>query len=279
MVAKAKIKAAQDTAANEVINIDAKLAATQYNANYKPSEQQVALTVKNKIVGTLGNFITISGQPKARKSTISHAIIASGIVGTAVLDFKLSLPPNKNKIVLLDTEQSRYDFYKSLDRMKALVDAPDLPPWVTAYNTRHFQPNENLAALKSIAATPGVGCIVVDGALDLITDFNDITECKRVIDALKLLTEANGVLVIIVLHQAKTTNFTIGHLGSMADRFSQATLDIIKHEDGVTEVKPKFMRSDEHFEPVCIYYNHNINNYSLHWAAPDYSQKPKTNKK
>lgn len=276
MTARAKHgrKYTNSEAAPGDIDIISKLAETQYRDGEQPEGQEIVLTIKDKIVGTMGNFCVISGQPKARKSTVTQAIIGSAITDTPVLDFRARLPKHKPGIVLLDTEQSRYDHCRSINRMKGLADITgELPKRFRAYNTRHFTPNENKMALSAICAMPDVGMIVIDGILDLIMDFNDIVECKLLIDQLKYVTEKNNVFVLLVLHQSKGSTNTIGHLGSFCDRFSQATIDVVKHEDGVTEVKPKFMRSDEHFEPVPIYWNYNINNYAVHWT--DYTPPKK----
>jgi archaellum biogenesis ATPase FlaH len=268
-LAKARAKA-NKTEKGEIepdqIDILAKLNDTQYIPGYNPPIQDIVFSVDEKIVGTLGNFVTISGQPKARKSTITHAILASALIESNVFRLYCKLPQQKNEIVLVDTEQSKYDFYRSLDRLKRMADISDFPKRFTAYNTRHFKPMENILALHQIASRPNVGMIVIDGLLDLIMDFNDVHECKNLIDNLKYITEKNNVFMLVVLHQSKGTNMTIGHLGSMSDRFSQATIEVIKHDDGVTEVKPKFMRSDEHFNPIHIYWDHRISNYNLYWT-------------
>jgi archaellum biogenesis ATPase FlaH len=273
---RSKSAAPIETDAGNVVDILHRLHETTYNDGYKPEQQDVVLMAKEKIIGTMGNFVTISGQPKARKSTITHAIIASAISGTEVLAMSAQLPRNKNRVVLFDTEQSRFDFYSSLQRMKRLASIGTMPANFTGYNTRHFKPAENRMALAEVSKQPDVGMIVIDGMLDMIMDFNDIVECKYFIDELKYITEKNNVFVICVLHQSKGSTNTLGHLGSMSDRFSQATLDVIKHDDGVTEVKPKFMRSDEHFEPIHIYWDHRISNYNLYWT--DYTP-PKTKAK
>jgi hypothetical protein len=94
---------------------------------------------------------------------------------------------------------------------------------------------------------------------------NDIIEVKEVLDFIKKLLTDNDVALIMIVHQSKTTNFTIGHLGSFLDRFAQTVLEVVKIENGNSEIKSVMMRSDSDFKPYEFYYNYNINNYSVNW--------------
>jgi hypothetical protein len=59
------------------------------------------------------------------------------------------------------------------------------------------------------------------------------------------------------LHQSKSTGYSIGHLGSFADRKAQAVLSVDKDpkDDNISTMSAQYMRSDKNFEPISITYN------------------------
>jgi hypothetical protein len=64
------------------------------------------------------------------------------------------------------------------------------------------------------------------------------------------------------LHENKASNYTLGHVGSFLERKSQSLLRVEKNETGST-LTSVYMRSDEDFYPVSIYYNYNSESYQL----------------
>jgi hypothetical protein len=56
------------------------------------------------------------------------------------------------------------------------------------------------------------------------------------------------------MHLSKSSGNTLGHFGSMADRYAQSVVTIEKTELNQLVLKPKFLRSDGDFEPVAISY-------------------------
>ena len=73
----------------------------------------------------------------------------------------------------------------------------------------------------------------------------------------------------MVIHQSKSTNFTIGHFGSYFDRFSQSVIEVSKQENGNSKIASAMMRSDADFQPYEFYWNFNTNNYSIDWKESE----------
>ena len=95
--------------------------------------------------------------------------------------------------------------------------------------------------------------LIIDGILDLIQNYNDETESRNLMDWLKFVTAENNMLIICCIHLGKKDNHTLGHLGSMVDRYAQSVLEIVKdRENNVFMLKPKWLRSAPDFLPVCI---------------------------
>ena len=66
------------------------------------------LWVNGSTIGTLGNFSASTGKAKSKKTFNISAIVAAALKNDEVLKYSAYLPPNKRKILYVDTEQSKY---------------------------------------------------------------------------------------------------------------------------------------------------------------------------
>jgi hypothetical protein len=150
--------------------------------------------------------------------------------------------------------------------MKNLVNIDHFPTNLKVYSFRELNADQIKLSIENLLNTNNkIRLIVIDGMLDLLFNMNDVIEVKNTIDFIKRLLTLFPISIVGVLHQSRSTNFTIGHLGAFMDRFAQSILDITKLEDGSTEIKSNMMRSDQDFKPYTFYWNHNVNNYSVNW--------------
>ena len=237
--------------------------ARLFDLNKQPPAENWVLNIGGKKVGSLGNFITISGLPKARKTVFAHAMIASAISGSTCLGLSMNLPENKRDVVLLDCEQSENSLWNAMQRAKQMGKWERFPENMRVWYLRKCSPAENMEILEKECARSKTGLIIIDGLLNFIIDFNNVEESHILVKKLMNLVDTYNVMIVNILHISKSTNFTVGHLGSLCDRYTQSTLEVVKLENGDSELKAKYMRDDENFEPVTIYWNHNIENYSV----------------
>ena len=235
-----------------------------FNINDVLPPEKIIVSIQGKKCLSTKNVLVISGKPKSRKSVVAQSIIGAAISGKTVLGIEANIEAN-DTVVLIDTEQSKHDLQNSLHRMSRLVNLDTLPKNFVCYSVRQLNPFKVKQAISEIVTNPAVRLLVIDGGLDLILNMNDIIEVKEVLDFIKKLLTDNDVALIMIVHQSKTTNFTIGHLGSFLDRFAQTVLEVVKIENGNSEIKSVMMRSDSDFKPYEFYYNYNINNYSVNW--------------
>jgi hypothetical protein len=245
---------------NEVANINDYL----FNPNEKLPEEQILVSIQGKKLLSTKNVMVICGKPKSRKSVVAHSVIGSALSCKSILGIETNLKPNEN-VVLIDTEQSAHDLNRSLHRMQSLCDLDVLPSNFKCYMVRQLNPQTIQNAILQICQNDSNRLIIVDGALDLINNMNDIIEVKAVIDFIKKLLVEYNVGLIFIIHLAKSTSYTIGHFGSYFDRFSQSVIEVSKQENGNSEIKSQMLRSDADFKPYQFYWNHNSNNYSIDW--------------
>ena len=197
------------------------------------------LTIDNKTIATEGNFITISGQPKSRKTTFAFFMIASGLLQKSIFNIQLNLNTDE-KIILIDTEQSIFDFARQIKILKFTLKCKKLPLNLT----------------------------------ELVINPNDIPESKKIIQFLKRITAQYNCCIITLLHNSKSTNNTLGNLGSYADRGAQSTLRAtIDKDTDIFTLEPVFMRSDAYFKPINVFYNKESNKYEQTETAPKKESK------
>jgi hypothetical protein len=243
-------------------------AATEINpANFlyedtEPENEINALYVNSKLVGSLGNIITITGKPKSRKTTFLHSFIASFLSGKIIFNSEAIRPDGVN-IALIDTEQSKSDLFKGIKRIKGMAGIKKLPSYFKVYQNRPLQSYENRQFLQRVVLEDAkLKIIFIDGMLDFVADMNNIEEASDLLFLLQKICFENNILIICILHENKASNYTLGHVGSFLERKSQSLLRVEKNEAGST-LSSVYMRSDEDFYPISIYYNYNSESYQV----------------
>ena len=213
------------------------------------------ITIQDKTIGTEGNFITINGLPKSRKTTFMQFFIYSAISGNEYCDIKVNIE-KKDKIILIDTEQSIFDFSRQINGLKYLLRAKKLPNQFSAYLFRKYEPNVILNSISELVQKEKPKLLFIDNITELCINVNDMTEAKAVIQFLKKISFEQNCVIICLLHLGKGNQQTLGNLGSMADRGAQSVLKVTyDKETNGSILEPVFLRSSANFEPITIVYN------------------------
>lgn len=233
------------------------LQARKYNPDKPPPPEQIVFLIEQKNIGTLQNFVTITGMQKSGKTTYMSAMIAAALTNEEKLGMRLRLPENKRRVSYWDTEQGDYDFHQTMLKINSFTGIDKLPPTFDSYNLREDDPKDIILMIqKYLELHKDCGLLLIDGILDLIESFNDEAESKRLVNLLKQLTKKHDLLALLTLHKGKTTSTTLGHLGSMADRAAQSVLMVEKNKErGTFILKADYLRSADDFTPVEIYFN------------------------
>lgn len=246
-----------------------------------PDPKKYILFARNKRIGSFGNFVAITGKPKSRKSTFAQAIVSAAITNSPQLDFDVRLPADKNQVILIDTEQDRNDLAMSLSRLKrqANIGFYQEYPNFKVYSVNTLEPEEIQNFIgQMLRENPAAGLVVIDGLLDLINDMNDVKECRQLMGLIKTWAKTFQCLFVTILHQSKNSGFSIGHLGSFTDRKAQSVLSVEINQDSTSTISPAYMRSDAPFEPITIYYNNNLQGYSVEFSQDKIRDRNKKTK-
>jgi len=251
-----KKKAAEPVA----IDFDHTAHIVDFSAEVK---QQVIYTIQGNTILTAGSLLVLTGKPKARKSTFLHTFLGVAIQTTSLWQITASLPVEKSKVILIDTEQSIYDLHSSIKRMafNFSIDLNNTSKF-QVYSTRTLALFNLMQLIEVVLENnKDTGVLAIDGLIDLCNDINDVKEAKAAITFIKQIADKYQIGIIGVLHQNKGTNFSLGHLGSFASRFAQSELSVVKNDDNTSTLESVFLRSAESIQPISIGWDSVNNRY------------------
>lgn len=233
--------------------------------------ETILFTIQKKPIGSLQNIVCFQGMPKQGKSLFITSAIASAFTPYSIFDMKLNLPADRPRVCYIDTESSEYDFYRVLDRIRKQTLLESLPVNFDAYLMREDAPADILAMIVSyLDNTPKCSCIVIDGILDLLSDFNNVEQSFYLIQWLKLVTKKYNILVLCVLHLGKKEGLSLGHIGSFLDRKSQSVLKITKNKkENSIDMESTFLRSTDDIDTVSVTYQNGMFIQVAGSVAPD----------
>ena len=233
-----------------------------YKRGYDPPKEQILLSIQGQNIGSIQNYVIISGLPKSGKSTFTTSIVASSFNSYDIFGMKLQTLPARNKILYIDTESSEYDYYKHMNRIKDVGNIHELPTFFDSFCLRKENPETIKLMIQAyLENTPQCSIIIIDGLLDIVMNYNDEIECRKVVNWIKEITTVNNLLLIGILHTGKNEGKTLGHLGSNTDRWAQSTLSVKKEESGSFILEPKFLRSSGGFKAIEIQYSLDDNKF------------------
>jgi hypothetical protein len=144
-----------------------------------------------------------------------------------------------------------------LDRIRTQIITDHLPHNFDSFLFREDSPNEIQQMIEIyLQENPDCSILVLDGILDLISDFNSVEQSFYLIQWLKKITKIHNLLILCVLHLGKKDQNSIGHIGSYLDRKAQSVLKIEKNKENKTiDLSATFLRSSDEFNPISIYYS------------------------
>lgn len=194
---------------------------------------------EKKPLFSLGDLSLITGQAKSKK-TFFTSLILSGFLGNESSGFVGFLPPDKQKVLFIDTEQKAYDVLKVAKRISALA-GKDVSDRLTVLKFRGTSPLDLLELVEyGLFNIDGIGFVIIDGIKDLTTSINDEIQANDIATKLLNWTEALDIHILTVLHQNKGNSFARGHLGTELQNKAETVLSVRRSDliDNLSEVTP-----------------------------------------
>ena len=233
------------------------------------------LWVNGSTIGTLGNFSASTGKAKSKKTFNISAIVAAALKNDEVLKYSAYLPPNKRKILYVDTEQSKYHCHKVMERILRLAGLPtdkDRDDFVFIVLREQTPDKRKQIIGYMLENMPDVGLLIIDGIRDLMYDINSPSESTRIISKLMQWTDDRQIHIHTILHQNKNDENARGHIGTELNNKAETIMQIeVDKEDKTISVIEAVHIRDREFEPFAF----RINEEALPELVEHYLHKEK----
>lgn len=201
---------------------------------------------------TYENMSVIMGEQKSRKSYFVDLMAASALKGVV----ENMYGENESRLtVIFDTEQADYDFKRRIVRISKMFGKNEQPDNLVCINICTFSATEQVGLINwYLENNPNVGLLIIDGILDLVDDFNDVTQSKEVYIKTRQWRDKYKLHICGVMHTGTTTERNaLGHIGRILQRKAESViiLEIPKADKWMTQVSCRFMRG-QHFKPFAF---------------------------
>ena len=235
----------------------------------------VVIKVNGIPIGTLGNFSASIGKAKSKKTFNVSAMTAAALSGEKVLAYEVNLPEGKDKILYIDTEQSKTHCKKTLARILALANLPDGEDnnRLEFLSLRKYTPKERIEIIECVlATTEGIGLVIIDGVRDLLFDINAPLEATQVTSILMRWTDEYQIHIQTILHQNKGDENARGHIGTEINNKAETVIQVEKdkNDESMSKVSALYTRSQTF--PTFAF---RINDHILPELVEDYVPEPK----
>lgn len=214
-------------------------------------------------IGGDGNIITFCGLQKSRKSAIATAAASCFLEGGAgeCLNFR-AIQDGRN-LLHLDTEQGEYDYYKTCKEMywQQSITKNENPRNFHSFRLTEITLKQKVQFLEyAVERIGNIGTIMLDGIVDLCSDYNDQKESRALVEYVSRLISKNNILLINVLHNARSTGQARGHLGTELLNKGKCNINIKKDKDqGFSTLEVEDLRGS--FEPDSFDFRHDENGH------------------
>lgn len=217
---------------------------------------QEIVQIDGVTVATLSNFSASTGKPKSKKTFNVSAIVASALSGKEVLKYKADLPPCKNRILYIDTEQSKCHCHKVLHRILTMAGLPtdQETDRIEFFVLREYTPDQRRDIIRwALHEEQNIGLVIIDGIRDLIHDINSPSESLDIINELMRWSSYYELHIHTVLHLNKGDDNTRGHIGTELNNKAETVLQISKNSENgrISEVRAMHIR-DKEFSPFAF---------------------------
>lgn len=205
----------------------------RFNYNAKEEQQEFIFDVSEfnrsfpSPIAGFGQMVLVVGMQKAGKTFFLAQALASAISGRRKLGFQLNVPEDR-AIVYIDTEQPRFWFCKTQKMIHDMAGIPN-PNNYYAFLLRKYSPAQRMELIKKIIEKIGrVGVLVLDGIVDLCSDFMDNKASQQTIQEIMTISDQTQALTFCVIHLTKRDGFIRGHLGTEAQNKCDAAIEVTK---------------------------------------------------
>ncbi|GGK11602.1 MULTISPECIES: AAA family ATPase [Parabacteroides] len=192
-------------------------------------ENSVALlAVKDILIASVGNISVIGGKQKSRKSFFTNMLLTAYLEGEyGVITGNSN---EKRPALLFDTEMGKNHVQKSLRRICRMCGLNEQHDRLKVFFLRECSIQERIEIVKTQVEKYKPGFVVIDGAVDLCANFNDIDASTNVVQCLMELSSKYNCHITTILHENKglADSNLRGHLGTILSQKCESVIQLQK---------------------------------------------------
>lgn len=214
------------------------------------------------VFGTYGNISLIKGEEKVRKSFAKSLLVACTLGGKANnYSERIRGHLEDRWVVEVDTEQDPY--YVRLNTSRIIKMCGAIPPNYLSLQLRSYNPKQRMEVLKYLFEQSPIkgklGLVFIDGYVDLIHDFNSLSESQQLTQQLMTWSTEAHCHISGILHLNPGTTKGRGHIGTILQQKCETIAIVTKNEETSTMTcqrgrganwEPVTFRIDRDFCPV-----------------------------
>ena len=202
-------------------------------------------------LGGDGDLVNFFGMEKTRKSAVAACAASCFLVDSETehksLNFKADF--SGRDLLHFDTEQSEYYHHNLSCEMlhQQQLSTFSHPKNFYSFSIMPYSKIDRLNFIRyTINKHKNIGCVFVDGVVDLCRNYNDLEESSDLVTFFMNMASSRKFLLLDVLHNAKSTGAARGHLGTELVNKATCNINIIKEEDSqASTLKIKNMRGKQ----------------------------------
>jgi hypothetical protein len=206
--------------------------------------------------GSLGNISLIAGQEKSRKTFVKSLIEACTIGGKSnnyTSSLEITGYVQGKYIISIDSEQSPYDVTMSGKRIPFMVG--DYYDKYIPLMWREKSTAQRMILLDWLFTESdykdNLGIVILDGVVDFVHDFNNLSECKIFTEKLMKYSSQTNCHILGILHLNPNTDKMRGHLGTILGQKAEMVM-LVENKGEYSECRCKVVRGSKPFKPFSI---------------------------
>jgi hypothetical protein len=198
--------------------------------------------------GTYGNFSSIVGDSKSKKTFLKSMVMAGYIGGNSSNHAPDLVTHRKGDqwVLDFDTEQGKYDSQWAFKRVEEMVGYQYAN--YKAFTLRQFPHRERVEFIEWVLMESeyrgNIGLVSIDGFADLISETNDQERSNDLIQKLMYWTDVTQCHLTGIIHTVSGGSKATGHLGSSIQKKSEtvALLEVDENDPTITNVRFTYNR-------------------------------------
>lgn len=222
---------------SENANIEKQLAKFKVNVNDEVPMPEIVLSFcdvngyNRRMVMTRENISCVTAQAKVGKTFLIKLIVSAVLKKETFQNRLLSeLPEGRDKILYIDTEQSKYHVKLALSHIKELIgDENDhLLQRISVYQFDAISTPKRYEYVRWLIYNTKPDFVIIDGISDLSLNTNDLKESDELVTNLRIWATENNCHICNVIHQNPNDIQTKmkGHLGTKLQDKSEIVIGV-----------------------------------------------------